>query len=131
MRIRWIGILALLAVFSMTGFAVAGNISINGSTTVLPISQKIIEVYMKENPAVNISFPAAAQATASRRCWTAPRTSPTSSRFIKDEEVKLAMEKGMYPVPFAIAYDCIVPEALFVQHGKGPDARPAQGHLHG
>jgi phosphate transport system substrate-binding protein len=32
-----------------------------------------------------------------------------SSRFIKDEEVTLAVEKGRYPVPFALAYDCIVP----------------------
>jgi phosphate transport system substrate-binding protein len=32
-----------------------------------------------------------------------------SSRFIKDKEVKLAIERGAYPVPFAVAYDCIVP----------------------
>jgi phosphate transport system substrate-binding protein len=32
-----------------------------------------------------------------------------ASRFIKDKEVKLAVSKGRYPVPFAVAYDCIVP----------------------
>ena len=32
-----------------------------------------------------------------------------SSRFIKDKEVKMAVEKGRYPVPFSVAYDCIVP----------------------
>ena len=32
-----------------------------------------------------------------------------SSRFIKDKEVSLAVEKGRYPVPFAVANDCIVP----------------------
>ncbi|MCJ7685752.1 MAG: phosphate ABC transporter substrate-binding protein, partial [Desulfobacteraceae bacterium] len=31
------------------------------------------------------------------------------SRFIKPKEVKLAVDKGRYPVPFAVAYDCIVP----------------------
>ena len=32
-----------------------------------------------------------------------------SSRFIKGKEVKLAVEKGVFPVAFAVAYDCIVP----------------------
>lgn len=32
-----------------------------------------------------------------------------SSRFIKDKEVKLAVEKGRYFVPFAVTYGCIVP----------------------
>jgi len=32
-----------------------------------------------------------------------------SSRFIKDKEVEQAVENGQYPVPFAVAYDCIVP----------------------
>jgi phosphate transport system substrate-binding protein len=32
-----------------------------------------------------------------------------ASRFIKDKEVKLAVEKGAYPVPFAVGYDCIIP----------------------
>jgi len=39
-----------------------------------------------------------------------------SSRFLKDSEVKLALEKGVYPVPFAVAYDCIVP----VVHPSNP-----------
>jgi len=45
---------------------------------------------------------------ASRRLLTDTNIA-NSSRFMKDEEVKLAFEKGVYPVPFAIAYDCIVP----------------------
>lgn len=39
-----------------------------------------------------------------------------SSRFIKDKEVKLAVAKGQYPVPFAVAYDCIIP----VVHPSNP-----------
>ena len=32
-----------------------------------------------------------------------------SSRFIKTEEVKAAVGKGVYPVPFAIAMDAVIP----------------------
>ena len=39
-----------------------------------------------------------------------------ASRFIKDKEVALAVEKGVYPVPFGVAYDCIVP----VVHPSNP-----------
>jgi ABC-type phosphate transport system substrate-binding protein len=33
----------------------AGKIVIKGSTTVLPIAQKVAEIYMKDNPDVKIS----------------------------------------------------------------------------
>lgn len=124
MRIKWIGILALIAVFATTGLAAAGNIAINGSTTVLPISQKIVEVYMKENPGVNISLSGGGSGNGIKALLDGTTDIANSSRFIKDEEVKLAVEKGMYPVPFAIAYDCIVP----VVHPSNPvkDITPAQ-----
>ncbi|NOY69655.1 MAG: PstS family phosphate ABC transporter substrate-binding protein, partial [Deltaproteobacteria bacterium] len=32
-----------------------------------------------------------------------------ASRFIKGKEVARAVKNGVYPVPFAVAYDCIVP----------------------
>ena len=87
----------------------AGNIVIKGSTTVLPIAQKVAEVYMKSNPDVRISISGGGSGNGIKALIDGSTDIADSSRFIKTKEVKLAVEKGRYPVPFAVAYDCIVP----------------------
>ncbi len=89
--------------------AAAGNIVIKGSTTVLPIAQKVSEAYMKDNPDVSISISGGGSGNGIKAIIDGSTDIADSSRFIKDSEVKLAVEKGVYPVPFAVAYDCIVP----------------------
>ena len=87
----------------------AGNIVIKGSTTVLPIALKVAEAYMKANPDVRISLSGGGSGNGIKALIDGSTDIADSSRFIKDKEVKLAVEKGRYPVPFAVAYDCIVP----------------------
>ncbi len=99
--------LALVAVFAAKGFA--ENLVIKGSTTVLPITQKVAEAYMKENPDVNISISGGGSGNGIKAIIDGTTDIANSSRFIKESEVKLAVEKGAYPVPFSVAYDCIVP----------------------
>lgn len=89
--------------------AAAGNVVIKGSTTVLPIAQKVSEAYMKENPDVSISISGGGSGNGIKAIIDGSTDIADSSRFIKDKEVKMAVEKGVYPVPFAVAYDCIVP----------------------
>lgn len=92
------------------------SITINGSTTVLPIAQKVAEAYMKENPQVKISVSGGGSGNGVKALIDGMTQIGMSSRFLKDSEVKLALEKGVYPVPFAVAYDCIVP----VVHPSNP-----------
>jgi len=100
----------IAAGFSLGALPVqAGNLVIKGSTTVLPVAQKVSEAYMKENPDVRISLSGGGSGNGIRAIIDGTTDIGNSSRFIKDKEVKLAMEKGTYPVPFAVAYDCIVP----------------------
>ena len=87
----------------------AGNIVINGSTTVLPIAQKLAEAYMKENPDTRISISGGGSGNGIKAIFDGTTDIADSSRFIKNDEVSLAVEKGRYPVPFSVAYDCIVP----------------------
>jgi phosphate transport system substrate-binding protein len=87
----------------------AGNIVIKGSTTVLPIAQKVAEVYMKANPDVRISISGGGSGNGMKALIDGSTDIADSSRFIKAKEVKLAVDKGRFPVPFAVAYDCIVP----------------------
>jgi phosphate transport system substrate-binding protein len=89
--------------------ALAGDLTINGSTTVLPIAQKLIEAYMKDHPEVKISLSGGGSGNGIKALLDGTTDIANSSRFLKDEEVKLAVEKGKYPVPFGIAYDCVVP----------------------
>jgi phosphate transport system substrate-binding protein len=76
---------------------------------VLPIAQKVAEVYMKVDPKVKISVSGGGSGNGIKAIIDGTTDIGNSSRFIKDEEVKAAVEKGTYPVPFAIAYDSIIP----------------------
>jgi len=110
MKIKGIAVLTCIwgALFT-ANIAWAGNIVIKGSTTVLPIAQKVAEEYMKQNPGVKISISGGGSGNGMKALIDGSTDIADSSRFIKDKEVKMAVEKGIYPVPFAVAYDCIVP----------------------
>ena len=115
MQLKKFMLFAFSAVLSLGATPLlAGDIVIKGSTTVLPIVQKVSEAYMKQNPDVKISISGGGSGNGMKALIDGSTDIADSSRFIKDKEVKLAVEKGRYPVPFAVAYDCIVP----VVHGS-------------
>jgi phosphate transport system substrate-binding protein len=110
MKRIFFGVLGLTMALCFTTNAVwAGNVEIKGSTTVLPITQKVAEAYMKEHPDVKITISGGGSGNGIKALIDGTTDIADSSRFIKDKEVKLAVENGRYPVPFAVAYDCIVP----------------------
>lgn len=107
---KQITILAVTTILSvMCGNGWAENISIKGSTTVLPIAQKVAEAYMKDNPEISISISGGGSGNGIKAIIDGTTDVADSSRFMKGKEVQLALEKGRYPVPFCVAYDCIVP----------------------
>ncbi|MBF0452373.1 MAG: phosphate ABC transporter substrate-binding protein [Candidatus Magnetomorum sp.] len=106
---KCIFIVTALAFLLMSTCVWAGKLAIKGSTTVLPIAQKISEAYMKEHPDVKISISGGGSGNGIKAIIDGSTDIANSSRFIKDKEVNLAMKKGVYPVPFRVAYDCIVP----------------------
>jgi len=87
----------------------AGELTIKGSTTVLPIAQKAAEAYMAENPGVKISLSGGGSGNGIKAIIDGTAEIGNASRFIKQKEVSLAVTKGVYPVPFRIALDAIVP----------------------
>ena len=98
------------------GSAWAADLTIKGSTTVLPIAQKCVEAYMKANPGVNISLSGGGSSNGIKALIDGSTDIANASRFIKDKEVKMAVEKDIFPVPFAVAYDSIIP----VVHPSNP-----------
>jgi phosphate transport system substrate-binding protein len=105
---RFVWVVALIGLLIATP-VLAGNIVIKGSTTVLPIAQKVAEAYMKAYPDVSISISGGGSGNGIKAILDGTTDIADSSRFIKDDEVKLAVSNNVYPVPFAVAYDCIVP----------------------
>ncbi len=96
-----------LLIFTTTVFA--GELVIKGSTTVLPIAQKAAEAYMAENPDVKISLSGGGSGNGIKAIIDGTAHIGNASRFIKQKEVNLANTKGVYPVPFRVALDAIVP----------------------
>lgn len=127
MKLNLSNLAVLLISIFLTTPALAGTIQIKGSTTVLPIAQKVAEAYMQEHPEVAISISGGGSGNGIKTLIDSTTDIADSSRFIKDKEIKLAIQRGIYPVPFAIAYDCIVP----VVHPSNPVANLSLAQLKG
>ena len=99
----------LLFVTISASSLIAGELTIKGSTTLLPIAQKCAEAYMAENPDVKITISGGGSGNGIKAIIDSTADIGNSSRFIKSKEIKLAQSKNIYPVPFRVALDCITP----------------------
>lgn len=126
-RICWFRLLVVLVIlsFGTTNLALAGHVVIKGSTTVLPIAQKAAEDFMKTDTSVNISVSGGGSGNGIKAILDGTADIGDSSRFIKDKEVKLAMGRGVLPVPHRVAMDCVVP----VVHPTNPLAHISMDQL--
>ncbi|SRR6056297_151935 len=107
MKIKLIAFSFILCLCSVPLWA--GSLVIKGSTTVLPVAQKCAEDFMAIHPEVDISVSGGGSGNGIKALIDGSTNIADASRFIKGEEVKRAVDKGRYPVPFGIALDSIVP----------------------
>jgi len=108
--------LVSILMFGMAGVSLAadaGILQIDGSTTVGPIGDAFAEAFMGMYPSVSITVKKTgsgdgAAALVDGRCDIA-----MMSRFMKEQEFKTAVEKGIFPVAHVIAMDgiCVVVHA--------------------
>lgn len=115
-RKNWLAGIIIPVVLLTTSAVFAGQISINGSTTVLPIAQKAAEAYMKEHPDTTISISGGGSGNGIKALIDRTTDIANSSRAMKNEEIEKAKTNGGNPVEFVVAYDCIVP----VVHPSNP-----------
>jgi len=108
---RYLKQLILVTLFWAVGLgtALAENIVIKGSTTVLPIAQATLEAYMKANPGANISLSGGGSGEGIKALIDKSTDIANSSREIKPKETDLAKSKGVNPVEIPVAIDAIVP----------------------
>lgn len=100
---------AVWCLFLISGSLFAGDLVIKGSTTVLPIAQKVAEAYMEKYPDVKVSLSGGGSGNGIKAIIDGTADIGNASRFIRPKEVNLAITKNVYPVPHRIALDAIVP----------------------
>lgn len=114
----------VLATFSI---ALAGNITIKGSDTLVRLGQKWAEEYMKKNPGSVIQVSGGGSGTGIAALINGTTEICQSSRPMKEKEYKLAKDKGVTPHEVAVALDGI---AVFL-HEKNPVAELTLAQLKG
>ena len=103
-------LMTVVASLFLAGGALAQTaIGVNGSTTVLPIMQKMVEAYMAANPSVKITVSGGGSGNGIKAIIDGSTTLAMSSREMKDSEIAQAKEKGVTANPVAIAIDAVVP----------------------
>jgi len=102
-------ILAILVAgsLSMLGLAQAEEITIKGSTTVLPIAQATAEIFMDQNSDVDISVQGGGSGVGIASIIDGTADIGDASRAIKDKELSAAVSAGVNPKAHVVAMDGI------------------------
>lgn len=100
-------VLFIAMMFLFNGVPVNGEekIIIDGSTTVGPIAKAFAEYYKNIDPNVNITVGESGSGNGAKSLINSTCDIADMSRFMKDEEIKAAMEKGVVPVAHVVALD--------------------------
>ncbi|EHM09281.1 phosphate binding protein [Thermanaerovibrio velox DSM 12556] len=109
MRFLGKALASVVLLVGLCGSAMAGEIVMNGSTTVLPFAQSAAEAYMKAHPEVKISVSGGGSGNGIKALIDGIAHIANASRAMKKEEVEKAKSKGINPVEHVVAFDCIVP----------------------
>ncbi len=118
----------VLAAFLGTGGAAwAGDLTINGSTTILPFAQLAVERFMTARPDVRVSLSGGGSGNGIKALIDGTADIANASRAIKESEVEQAKGKGVNPVETVVALDCIVP----IVHPENPVEDLATDQLKG
>jgi phosphate transport system substrate-binding protein len=98
----------VFALMSTASFA-SESIVIKGSTTVLPITQAVVEAYMKANPGVQISVSGGGSGEGIKAIIDKTTDIAMSSRAIKKEEIELAKKRRSNPLEHVVGLDALIP----------------------
>ncbi len=82
---------------------------IAGSTTLQPLAERLARGFRKGQPGAVIEVAGGGSARGLDALIRGDAEIAASSRFIEPAELQGARERGVYPVPFRVAHDCIIP----------------------
>lgn len=98
---------AIAAILTTSAVAQAANITIKGSDTMVILSQRLAETYMKSNPAVTIQVTGGGSGTGIAALINKTTNLANSSRPIKGEEIAKANANGVDPGEIKVASDAL------------------------
>lgn len=102
----YVCIVAMSATLAFSGTAYgADEIVIDGSTTVGPIAKAFAEYYMEANKDVNITVSESGSGNGAKSLINGTCQVADMSRFMKQNEYKAAVDKGISPVAHVVAMD--------------------------
>jgi phosphate transport system substrate-binding protein len=102
-------VFSVFFVCSLFGASYAGDLRIDGSTTVLPIVQRGAEVFMKKDPGAKVFISGSGSGMGIKALIDGTTHIATSSREAKGKEVASAKGKGVTLTVHKVALDGIVP----------------------
>ncbi len=85
----------------------AGTVSVDGSSTVFPITEAVAEEFQKVNPKVRVTVGISGTGGGFKKFTVAETDINDASRPIKDKEVQVAAQNGVDYVELPVAYDGI------------------------
>lgn len=89
------------------GEALSGNISIDGSSTVYPVSEAVAEEFRVDNPAVNVAIGSSGTGAGFKKFARGETDISDASRPIKESEVTACAESGINYTELMVALDGI------------------------
>ena len=89
------------------GSGVSGDIQIDGSSTVFPISEAMSEEFMAANPGTNVAVGVSGSGGGFKKFCAGETDISNASRQIKDEEIALCEAAGIEFIEVPVAYDGI------------------------
>lgn len=99
---------AICILLCLGGFAYPlEQLILQGSTTVLPIAQRVAEEFMKRHPGVEVSVRGGGSGVGIAGLIDGTCDIANSSRPMKPQEWELARQKGLAPKEFVIAIDAL------------------------
>ncbi len=121
MKNRLVSLLSFCLLLAMAGLAacggggaesdtnkVAGNVTIDGSSTVYPISEAVAEEFRREQPDVRITVGVSGTGGGFKKFTRGEIDISNASRPIKDSELEMARQANIAFIELPVAYDGIV-----------------------
>ena len=107
---------AVLAAFAIAGTAYAGSVSLNGSTTVLPVMQQVSEAFRQQHKDITVTISGTGSGNGIKALRDNMIDIAMSSRGLKAKEVADFEKHGVKPVQITVALDAIIPVLTTPDH---------------
>ena len=88
-----------------TGGTLTGSVSVDGSSTVFPVTEAVAEEFGKVHPKVRVTVGISGTGGGFKKFCSGEIDINDASRHIKDKEIKVAKENGIEYIEIPVAYD--------------------------